>query len=260
MSVFEEQWRARFERYGRVYADEHAVSGWSAEGLRRRVKLFHRLLAELDGGGFTRVLDLGCGGGTYVRALDGDGRVVVGVDYSIPTLRRAIEADLERRGRYLAADAYRLPFRSASFDLILSIGVLQALSAPEQLVDEVARLLRAGGVAVIEALNPRELPAMIRRGIQMLRGQEARVRTYRPRDVRHWLEERGLEVVGTVPVYLPPRRWPQLGQVFDRPITARLGGMIPGCSDAVAHAFWFVGRKSADGRPRPPREGSDARR
>ncbi len=90
MSTFERQWRSRFERFATGHEEEHQVSGWSAVGLRRRVALFQQLL---DGGLFrpgARLLELGCGAGTYVRLLAKSGYPVVGLDYSLPSLERAL--------------------------------------------------------------------------------------------------------------------------------------------------------------------------
>src|SRR5262249_25159006 len=70
---FEAEWRARFERFARAYDDEPRISGWSDAGLRRRVAAFSEILPALRLPERARVLELGCGGGTYVRLLAGLG-------------------------------------------------------------------------------------------------------------------------------------------------------------------------------------------
>ena len=60
MKTFEAEWRARFERFGRTHREEHCVSGWSVEGLARRLKLFARVLAQVPLPARGRVLELGC--------------------------------------------------------------------------------------------------------------------------------------------------------------------------------------------------------
>ena len=114
MSRFETEWRARFERYGHLYTDEAQISGWSAEGLRRRVELFQRLIQPPPSGSPATALELGCGAGTYVRWLAGLGYRTVGLDYSLATLGRAIAADSGGKGSYVAGEAYALPCRSSS--------------------------------------------------------------------------------------------------------------------------------------------------
>src|SRR5262249_51634309 len=153
------------------HADEHSVSGWSAYGLRRRVEVFQDLLDDglLAPGG--RVLELGCGAGTYVRLLVKRGHPTVGLDYSVPSLVRAVAADPGRLGRYVAGDAYALPFPSGAFDGIVCIGVLQALARQEGALAEIARVLAPGGRLVVETLNPWSPPAVGRRARSRLRGE-----------------------------------------------------------------------------------------
>ncbi|HXG05453.1 MAG TPA: class I SAM-dependent methyltransferase, partial [Candidatus Binatia bacterium] len=157
---FDLEWRARFERYARTYPGEASVSGWSEAGLARRLARFEGLLPSLELRPPADVLDLGCGAGTYTRRLAERGHAVTGVDYSLPTLGRARAADPAGTARYVAADGYRLPFRAASFDLVVTIGVLQAVSRPEAILLEIARVLRPGRLAVIETLNALAAPAL----------------------------------------------------------------------------------------------------
>src|SRR5215475_5334536 len=181
---FEAQWRARFERFAKTFEDEPRISGWSDAGLRRRVATFTALVPGRGLPERARALELGCGGGTYVRLLAGLGYRTVGLDYSVPSLQRAMVADPGRKGTYLAGEAYALPFSSAMFDLVVSIGVLQALSDPARAIAEMTRVLRPGGVLVVEALNGRGAVAMARRIMARLSGWPTRVRSYAPGDVR----------------------------------------------------------------------------
>jgi SAM-dependent methyltransferase len=240
VNTFDAQWRARFERFGRTHTEEHEISGWSSEGLARRFKLFGGLVSELPIPDSADVLELGCGAGTYVRYLAGLGHSVVGVDYARPSLGRAIEADPGRKGRYVAADGCDLPFRAKSFDLVVCIGVLQASSRPERILDESTRTMRPGGFIVVEALNALEAPAMARRFGELIIGRPPRLRAHPPSRVRRWLEARNVRVVRKLGVYLPPRRLPGLGRLLDRPMVSALLERVP----TTAHAFWLVGRKS----------------
>lgn len=246
--AFDHEWQARFQRFGHSYVSEHAVSGWSAEGLGRRFRLFEKLMHHLPLGPRVRVLELGCGAGTYVRYLAGLGHHVVGTDYATPSLRRALENDLTRQGQYVAADGYALPFSRESFDLVVCIGVLQALSRPERLLDEIARVLRPRGITVIETLNALGSGAMLRRLREILGNRPPRVRFYSPSPVHRWLAQRELLVLERVGVYLPPRRLPGLGRFLDRPATTHLLEGVPGAALLGAHAFWWVGRKAPGAR------------
>lgn len=241
--TFEAEWRARFERFARAFDDEPRISGWSDTGLRRRVAAFSALLPALRLHERARVLELGCGGGTYVRLLGGLGYRTVGLDYSVPSLQRAVTADPGRKGRYLAGEAYALPFPSGSFDLVLSIGVLQALSEPARALAEMARVMRPGAALVVEALNGHGGPALARRAIQRLRGWPSRVRAYRPAEVRGWLAAQGLTVENQPALRLPPRQAPWLEGILEaRPVRAVLDA-VPPLGSAATHSFLFVARR-----------------
>lgn len=243
--TFDAEWRARFERFARASRQEHTVSGWSAEGLARRFGLFQRLARRLPVPDRARVLDVGCGAGTYVRYQAGLGHRAAGVDFSLPSLRRALDADPGRKGRYLAADGYALPFAPDVFDLVTCIGVVQASGRPDALIGEIARVLRPGGLVIVEALNALEAPALARRLAEIVGGCPPRVRAYSPARARRWLEAHAIRVLEQVPLYLPPRRWPALGRFLDRPGLLRLVERTPGAPLLAAHAFWLVGRKRA---------------
>lgn len=252
MKAFESEWRARFERFARTYTDEAEISGWSEAGLRRRVALFSSLVPTLPLPACATALELGCGAGTYVRHLAGLGHRAIGLDYSVPSLGRALAADPGRKGAYAAGEADGLPFRDGSFDFVMCVGVLQALSEPERALDEIARVLRPSGVVLIEALNSRELAARARRALERVLGRPPRVRTYNPAEVRRWLAARGLSPVGEAALRLPPRRLPGLGRLFEWGPVSVASEAWPWLGVATAHALWLVARKSpvtGGGRP-----------
>jgi SAM-dependent methyltransferase len=241
--TFEAEWRARFERFARAHDDEALISGWSAAGLRRRLGLFGTLLPALGVVKDAAALDLGCGGGTYVRLLAGLGHRAIGVDYSLPSLARARGADPGGKARYLAGEAYTLPFRAEAFDLVLCIGVLQALAEPARAIGEMARVLRPGGVLVVEALNGRGLAGLVREAARRARRLPPRVKSYPPGNVRRWLAAHGLQVEVARGLCLPPRRLPGLGAALDAEPVARALVRRPWMAALAAHSFLFAARK-----------------
>ncbi|MGA0706040.1 MAG: methyltransferase domain-containing protein [Steroidobacteraceae bacterium] len=103
------------------------------------------------------VLELGCGIGLDIVRFASAGAEVTGVDLS------EVALDLAQRNcqvsgvtaRLLQADARQLPFRSESFDLVEAFALLPYVKDPGQLVSEVARVLRPGGVALFMAYHSR---------------------------------------------------------------------------------------------------------
>jgi SAM-dependent methyltransferase len=245
---FDVEWRARFERFGRSHHEDHAVSGWSAEGLARRLKVFRGLVGELPLEKGSRVLELGCGAGTYVRYLTELGHHVIGVDYAIPSLERATAADRKRLACYVAADGYELPFAPSSFDLVVCIGVLQALSRPERLIDQIAGVLRPHGLVVVEVLNALGPGRVLRQLRQAVGRRPGRVRFFRPSEVVRWLAQGDIRLTRRIAVHLPPRRYPALGRALDSRAVRWLLEAVSARAPLTAHAFWLVGEKAAGGR------------
>ncbi len=248
MIGFEDEWRARFERFARAHRDEAGISGWSETGLKRRVELFRTLVPPASPGPAPVALELGCGAGTYVRLLAGLGYRAIGLDYSLPSLGRALDADPGRKGHYLAGDAYALPSGPGRVDLVVSIGVLQALSRPEQALAEVARVLRPGGTLLLEALSSRSLAARARRLHARLRRLPPRVLVHDPEAVAGWLQDQGFAVLERIPLCLPPRRFPAVARVLDSAPVRRVVRSLPVVADALGHAVWFRCRRISAAR------------
>lgn len=241
MTFFEEEWQRRFERYATRHQSEHLVSGWSPVGLRQRVLAFERLMdagfLQLD----ARVLEVGCGAGTYVRLLGKRGHDVVGLDYSLPTLARATAADPSRLGRYIAGEGYRLPFGPATFESVVCIGVFQSLQEPGQALAEMARVLRPGGVLLVETLNPWNPLAAARRLAAFARRRPLLLRYSTPRAIERLMGANGVRPCRRVSVVLPPRSLPRLEAVLAYPWIEALLCRLPGVRDLAAQAFWLAG-------------------
>jgi len=92
-----------------------------------------------------RVLDLGCGDGRVSGLLDRDGAEVVGVDSSKVALERARAANPRIEFQQPRPDG-DLPFPDGSFDVVVSINVLEHVVDIQRLMSEARRVLRAGGL------------------------------------------------------------------------------------------------------------------
>ena len=94
-----------------------------------------------------RVLDAGCGTGSYAISLASEGYFVTGIDFSPTMLSFAAENGKHTREclRLIQADMEQpLPFND-KFDAILSINVLYALEAPQVALTHLCAHLRPGG-------------------------------------------------------------------------------------------------------------------
>jgi ubiquinone/menaquinone biosynthesis C-methylase UbiE len=192
----------------------------------------------------SRALELGCGAGTYVRVLAKRGHPVVGLDYSLPSLRRAVAADVPRVGRYVSGDASRLPFQDRSFQAVACIGVLQALEKPEPALAEIARILGPSGMAVVETLNPWSLLAALHRLSAFIRRQPTRLRYGSPGAVERTMVSLGLRPVRRLSILLPPRSLPGLERTLGQPWVVRTLETVPGVRALAPQAYWIVGVKA----------------
>ncbi len=109
------------------------------------------LVAEFTEHAGHRVLEIGGGLGTDGRQFARHGAHYVDVDLSRQSLemaRRGFAVE-QLPGRFLNGDAEHQPFRSGIFDVVYSHGVLHHTPDTERTIEEVHRLLKPGGKAII---------------------------------------------------------------------------------------------------------------
>lgn len=121
------------------------------------------------------VLDIGCGIGTTVNCLLKDGYDAYGIDLPIMIEQwRYYKRDTEH---YLSCDATNLPFPNNSFDLIMSMGVIEHIGTEDgdctlrnnyketrqNYANEILRVIKPGGSIIISCPN-KSFPIDIQHG------------------------------------------------------------------------------------------------
>lgn len=101
------------------------------------------------------VLDLGCAGGFMAEALDDRGARVTGIDPAAEAISAA-RAHAEQTARQISYDVgigEALPYTEASFDAVVCVDVLEHVQDLGQVLAEVARVLRPGGLFLFDTIN-----------------------------------------------------------------------------------------------------------
>src|SRR3954467_13488375 len=119
----------------RTYSGREADRSWRAAVVR---------LADPIG---ARVVDVGCGGGTYTRARAEMGAATVtGVDFSAPILEAARSASGELPGvTFRHDDAAATGLEGGRADIVLARALVHHVSDLTAVAAEAVRLLRPGG-------------------------------------------------------------------------------------------------------------------
>jgi ubiquinone/menaquinone biosynthesis C-methylase UbiE len=112
-----------------------------------------RIAAALVRAEAKSVVDIGCGTGhvaSVIAALDSE-IAYTGVDVATAAVEGARASG--RPGTYLVADTATLPFENASFDAAISLYALEHFTRPEASLQEMARVVRPGGLVAIFSMN-----------------------------------------------------------------------------------------------------------
>jgi ubiquinone/menaquinone biosynthesis C-methylase UbiE len=116
------------------------------------------------------LIDLGAGYGRLLPLYERPGRAVVMVDYAVNLLEIAAETYRDRDDVYfIAANAYHLPFREASFAAGLSNRTFHHMAHPELFLEELARVMRPASRVTVEYSNKRNALRLLRYGRGSLR-------------------------------------------------------------------------------------------
>ncbi|HLZ94678.1 MAG TPA: class I SAM-dependent methyltransferase [Candidatus Dormibacteraeota bacterium] len=123
-----------------------ARPGWMSSGDQFDVAVEKHLTAD------SVVLDLGCGRTGGMERFWRRAKLAVGIDPDLQSL-----SDRGAGMSVLQGGGEHLPFPDATFDIVVSVWVLEHLEAPERVFAEVARVMKSGGHFIFltpNALNP----------------------------------------------------------------------------------------------------------
>ncbi len=111
----------------------------------RRVQETAPALRWLKPAAGERILDIGCGEGSYNYRIALRGARVFGFDLNRDQLRRAAAFHHAPGSGYFCADASAFPLHSSQFDTVMSLCVFEHLPDDRKTLQEMWRVLRPGG-------------------------------------------------------------------------------------------------------------------
>lgn len=169
-------------------------------------------LIERFGSG-REILDLCCGDGSYLIPVLDRVRSAVGVDFSEKMLegfRKKLDGKLHSHLLLVKTDIERLPFLKNSFDFVFCYSSLYYVADVKKAIQEVSRVLRFGGYAVLELGNLYSLNTVV------CNTQHENLGLPKPfhisyRNMHCYLKEAGLEIMERrsfqiLPMYGTPKR------------------------------------------------------
>ena len=102
-----------------------------------------------------KVLDLGCAGGFMAEAIHDRGAAVTGIDPAAAAIdaARAHAAGTGRAIQYDVGVGEALPYDDGAFDAVVCVDVLEHVQSLPQVLAEVRRVLRPGGMFLFDTIN-----------------------------------------------------------------------------------------------------------
>lgn len=185
---------------------DYAGAQWWSDDLRwvrtlknlvpARLKYFDR---HIDWAGKT-VLDLGCAGGFMAEAIAERNAQVTGLDPAKEAIAAA-RSHAAQSGfdiRYDTGVGEALPYDDAAFDAVICVDVLEHVSDVGQVLNEVARVLKPGGLFLYDTINRNVVARLATITVAedilglLPKGTHDPAMFIKPSELKHALEEAGL--------------------------------------------------------------------
>ena len=241
---------AKFDAWYRTAEDDRYRSTFTW-GRRRVEEVIKKEFAAIPSG--ARVLDVGCGTGYHVSRLRQMGFDVVGIEPG-KDLRETARAN--NPGVQIDdGDIEAIPFPDGSFDAVLAIEVVRHLPhSPRRSIQEISRVLRPGGLAIVTAaprwsLTGYALINMVTSRVQIPSFTKSKQSFTTEKEARRLLAEAGFTSVDVHGVALGP--WQVVERVSPRSLPGLLRRFEPIDDRLSDRKYWrdlstqlvLVGRK-----------------
>jgi len=254
MESTEKYWKKRFEGAGKEFEDDYQISIWSKHGMFRRINTFFRIFRGISVNKNAIIFDIGCGPGTYTKTIYDMGYKIIGVDYSKPTIMKAIKKSKRRDIYYIVSDAYSLPFKDAYANVIICLGLLQSISNENAIISEIVRTLKKDGIILLMTLNSLSIRIILKEFLYKFLKYETTsnteketenqyLRRYNPLKLINIFKNEGFENIEVKGVYVFPEALITIESFLEKIMFFRIIDKLPILSLLFAHSFIIIARR-----------------
>jgi 2-polyprenyl-6-hydroxyphenyl methylase/3-demethylubiquinone-9 3-methyltransferase len=180
------------------------------ETSRRLELIFQRLIkpSELAG---KSLLDAGSGGGHFSGAASDLGARTFSLDVGLRLLKAVSQRCDSQK---VAASILALPFKKTVFDIVLSTEVVEHTAAPLVAVDELAQLVKPGGLLIITTPSRLWNPVVKLATILKLRPHEGNENFLWPNEIIRSLKKQGFGIENLIGFNFCPVFTPKIDALF----------------------------------------------
>ncbi|NOH00351.1 MAG: methyltransferase domain-containing protein [Ignavibacteriae bacterium] len=137
--------KVNYNEISASYDDRYKEDQWA--------KIRNELNYLISRNNYKNILEVGCGTGYWLDAINIKGVIKVGLDYSIGMLKEAYRAN--RCKNLVNADANNLPFINSKFDFIFCMNALHHFQNKKKFILDIEKYLSPGGTISIIGVDPR---------------------------------------------------------------------------------------------------------
>lgn len=137
-------------------ADTYDATRWKGKGKfidALQKKLLYRILGEENITVGNSILDIGAGTGRFVLPLREAGYAMYGIDISERMIKIAKSKAKSEILNLITANAKAIPFKDSTFNCVISYRTLIHIPAYKGIFMEISRVLKPGGIAILEFNN-----------------------------------------------------------------------------------------------------------
>jgi ubiquinone/menaquinone biosynthesis C-methylase UbiE len=217
-----------------------------------RIAVETRRVLALEG---MRVLEVGAATSRDSVSLASLGARPVALDYSMAALDRARDASGSSKVTLVCGEAESLPFADRTFDMVFHQGLLEHFRDPRPLLRENARVLRPGGILLVDVPQIFHVYTVIKKLLILLNAWFAGWETqYTKPQLEKLLKEVGLEPYAAYGRFFAP----SLAYRMLRELMMRLGLRLPLRPVVIPPIHRLRGsiRRAVERSPLGPRVGS----